>query len=101
MALHTRKDQYGLYTGVRTEEIYRTSRLVSTLTGLKVQANKVVVGTTPLPTKPAFTQDGAEGTHNLRDHEPRHGGLSKSNLSWASIPDVTPFASGWKKWASA
>jgi 2-isopropylmalate synthase len=45
MALNVRGDQYGgLTTGIRTEELARTSRLVSRLTGYPVQYNKAVVG---------------------------------------------------------
>ena len=45
MALRTRGDHFaGLETGVRTEELARTSRLVSRLTGYAVQHNKAVVG---------------------------------------------------------
>src|SRR5262249_44020621 len=45
MALKIRPDQFpGLETCVRTEELARTSRLVSRLTGSPVQYNKAVVG---------------------------------------------------------
>ena len=45
MALRTRADFFdGLDTGIRTEELARTSRLVSRLTGYPVQYNKAVVG---------------------------------------------------------
>jgi 2-isopropylmalate synthase len=45
MALKIRPDQFpGLETGVQTEELARTSRLVSRLTGYPVQYNKAVVG---------------------------------------------------------
>src|SRR5712692_7194113 len=45
MALKIRADQFpGLESGVRTEELARTSRLVSRLTGYPVQYNKAVVG---------------------------------------------------------
>jgi 2-isopropylmalate synthase len=45
MALKIRPDQFpGLETGIRTEELARTSRLVSRLTGYPVQYNKAVVG---------------------------------------------------------
>jgi 2-isopropylmalate synthase len=45
MALSTRSDYFGhLQTSVRTEELARTSRLVSRLTGYPVQYNKAVVG---------------------------------------------------------
>ena len=52
MALHVRKSYYNKYLGreddvdtaltnVKTQEIYKTSRLVSTVTGMVVQPNKV------------------------------------------------------------
>ncbi len=44
MAIRTRGDSFAATTGVLTEEIARTSRLVSTLTGYTVQRNKAVVG---------------------------------------------------------
>jgi 2-isopropylmalate synthase len=45
MALKIRPDQFpGLETGVHTEELAKTSRLVSRLTGYPVQFNKAVVG---------------------------------------------------------
>jgi 2-isopropylmalate synthase len=45
MALRTRADFYGgVDTGVRSEELARSSRLVSRLTGYPVQYNKAVVG---------------------------------------------------------
>jgi 2-isopropylmalate synthase len=45
MAVRIRPDQFpGLSTGVHTEELARTSRLVSRLTGYPIQYNKAVVG---------------------------------------------------------
>ncbi len=44
MALKTRQDRSGVDLGVNTRELYRTSRLVSDLTGIVVQPNKAVVG---------------------------------------------------------
>ena len=44
MALETRKDLYQVSTNVDTRQIYRTSRLVSDITGFVVQPNKAVVG---------------------------------------------------------
>jgi len=44
MALTTRKDYFGFTTGIKLDEIYRTSRLVSALTGMPVQPNKAIVG---------------------------------------------------------
>ena len=45
MALRTRADFFGgIDTGIKSEELARTSRLVSRLTGYPVQYNKAVVG---------------------------------------------------------
>jgi 2-isopropylmalate synthase len=44
MALKTRGDYYNLTTNIETTQIYRTSRLVSELTGFAVQSNKAIVG---------------------------------------------------------
>ncbi|MGO9909735.1 MAG: 2-isopropylmalate synthase, partial [Acidimicrobiales bacterium] len=45
MALKIRSDQFpGLETGVKTEELAKTSRLVSRMTGYQLQWNKAVVG---------------------------------------------------------
>jgi len=37
MAINTRKDLFGLSTGIKTEQIYKSSRMVSELTGFVVQ----------------------------------------------------------------
>jgi 2-isopropylmalate synthase len=44
MAMRVRADRLPLETNVRTEEIYRTSRLLSEITGVDVQPNKAIVG---------------------------------------------------------
>ena len=44
MALKTRFDYYGLETNINTKKLYPTSHLVSTITGMKVQRNKAIVG---------------------------------------------------------
>jgi len=45
MAIHTRPDFFGkAKTNINTKEIYRTSQLVSQLTGFVIQPNKAVVG---------------------------------------------------------
>src|SRR5271154_5281848 len=43
MLLHTREPSLGLWTGIETTEIARTSRLVSRLTGYPVQPNNSIV----------------------------------------------------------
>lgn len=44
MALQTRREYYHATTDINSKHIYRTSRLVSTLTGIAVPPNKAVVG---------------------------------------------------------
>jgi len=44
MALKTRADYYGCHTAIKTERLYPASHLVSSITGMKVQRNKAIVG---------------------------------------------------------
>lgn len=44
LALYTRGDYYQIQTGIDLKQIYRTSRLVSSLSGVIIQPNKAVVG---------------------------------------------------------
>jgi 2-isopropylmalate synthase len=58
MLLHTRESSVGLWTGVNTREIARTSRLVSRLTGYAVQPNKAIVGRNAFAHESGIHQDG-------------------------------------------
>ena len=58
MALKTRADLFGLTTGIKTKELYRTSRLVSDLTGMSPQANKAIVGGNAFRHQSGIHQDG-------------------------------------------
>lgn len=58
MALATRRDLLPFCTNVNTREIYRTSRLVSRLTGIPVQPNKAVVGENAFRHEAGIHQDG-------------------------------------------
>jgi 2-isopropylmalate synthase len=58
MLLHTRESSVGLWTGVNTKEIARTSRLVSRLTGYPVQPNKAIVGKNAFAHEAGIHQDG-------------------------------------------
>ncbi|HPJ73210.1 MAG TPA: 2-isopropylmalate synthase, partial [bacterium] len=58
MALKVRRDIWGLTTGIRSRQIYKTSRLVSHLTGLAVQRNKAVVGENAFAHESGIHQDG-------------------------------------------
>jgi 2-isopropylmalate synthase len=58
MLLRTRESSHGLWTGVNTTEIARTSRLVSRLTGYPVQPNKAIVGRNAFAHEAGIHQDG-------------------------------------------
>lgn len=59
MALCTRPEQFGgAWTGVKTENIRRVSRLVSRLTGMQVQRNKAIVGANAFAHEAGVHQDG-------------------------------------------
>ncbi|MDR7419902.1 MAG: 2-isopropylmalate synthase [Armatimonadota bacterium] len=44
MALRTRRDAYGVRTNIDTTRLFRTSRLLTAITGVPVQPNKAIVG---------------------------------------------------------
>jgi 2-isopropylmalate synthase len=58
MGLRTRKDFYGADTAVNAEEISKTSRLVSKITGMVVQPNKAIVGANAFAHTSGIHQDG-------------------------------------------
>jgi len=58
MALKTRREQLGLGTAIQTEEIVRTSRLLTSLTGMQVQRNKAIVGANAFAHEAGIHQDG-------------------------------------------
>jgi 2-isopropylmalate synthase len=81
MALATRQDSYQLYSGVVTEHIYRTSHLVSSLTGVPVQPNKAIVGDNAFAHESGIHQDGflkARSTYEIMT--PQSIGLHQSRL---------------------
>ena len=58
MALATRKDMYGLYTKIKTDQIYKSSRLLTQITGIPVQPNKAIVGANAFAHESGIHQDG-------------------------------------------
>jgi len=81
MAIRTRKDLYDLTTGIDTKQIYRTSRLVSELTGFPVQPNKAIVGSNAFGHASGIHQDGMIKmpiTYEIID--PRTVGIPSSSL---------------------
>ncbi|HET6466484.1 MAG TPA: 2-isopropylmalate synthase, partial [Nitrospiria bacterium] len=58
MTLRTRRHLFNADTRIHTEEITKTSRLVSKITGMMVQANKAVVGANAFAHESGIHQDG-------------------------------------------
>ena len=58
MALKTRQDFFKLTTNIDTTQIYRTSRLVSELTGFFIQPNKAIIGANAFRHQSGIHQDG-------------------------------------------
>jgi|DewCreStandDraft_2_1066082.scaffolds.fasta_scaffold00423_4 2-isopropylmalate synthase len=81
MALKTRRDFFGLQTRIDTTQIYKTSRLVSSRTGILVQPNKAIVGANAFAHESGIHQDGIlkeRSTYEIMD--PRDIGLVTSTL---------------------
>jgi 2-isopropylmalate synthase len=81
MALKTRRDLFGLETGINARHIYLVSRLVSHLTGIPVQPNKAVVGSNAFAHSSGIHQDGVlkeRSTYEIID--PRDVGVPDSEI---------------------
>jgi len=81
MALKVKPDFYGVMTTIHTEEITRTSRLVSNLTGIWVQPNKAIVGSNAFAHSSGIHQDGvlkARQTYEIID--PKSVGIAESRM---------------------
>jgi len=81
MAIKTRRDFFNLTTNINTTQIYKTSRLVSELTGFSVQPNKAIVGANAFSHEAGIHQDGVIKmpiTYEIMD--PRTVGIPASSL---------------------
>jgi len=81
MALKTRRDFFDLTTNISTTQIYKTSRLVSELTGFSVQPNKAIIGANAFRHESGIHQDGVIKmpiTYEIMD--PRTVGIPASSL---------------------
>lgn len=81
MALETRKDFFGMHTGAKTDELLRTSRMVSTFTGIPVQPNKAIVGSNAFAHESGIHQDGIlkeKSTYEIMDAD--KVGAGETNL---------------------
>jgi len=81
MALRTRKDLMGFESGIRAEEIYRTSKLLQSITGIGVQPNKAIVGANAFAHEAGIHQHGVlQKPLTYEIMTPESVGVSKSRL---------------------
>ena len=58
VALAVRKESFGVTTGIRLEELFRTSRMLTEITGAQVAPNKAIVGANAFAHEAGIHQDG-------------------------------------------
>jgi 2-isopropylmalate synthase len=81
MAIKTRQDFFNLTTGIDTTQIYKTSRLVSELTGFPVQPNKAIVGANAFSHSSGLHVDGViKNRATFEIMEPQTVGIPSSSL---------------------
>lgn len=81
MALRTRQEFFNVTTNIDTTQIYRTSRLVSELTGFPVQPNKAIVGANAFRHQSGIHQDGfMKNAMTYEIMDPKSVGVPASSL---------------------
>ena len=58
MALHTRKEYYDVETKINTRQLYRSSKLLSTITGVAINPSKPIVGANAFAHEAGIHQHG-------------------------------------------
>ncbi|PSF37527.1 2-isopropylmalate synthase [Aphanothece hegewaldii CCALA 016] len=109
MALHVRRSYFNPFlgrpaesteplTGINTKEIYKTSRLVSNLTGMMVQPNKAIVGVNAFAHQSGIHQDGVlkhKLTYEIMDAESI--GLTNNQIVLGKLSGRNAFQSRLKE----
>ena len=82
MALRTRKDHFNGYeTNINIKEIYPTSKLVSSITGIEPQPNKAIVGKNAFSHESGIHQDGVlKHTETYEIMSAKDIGLDKNSI---------------------
>ncbi len=81
MALHTREEYFGLETGIQTQRLYPTSRIVANVTGMHAPRNKAIVGENAFAHEAGIHQHGMLRHHTTYEiMRPEDVGLARSNL---------------------
>ncbi len=81
MAVHTRPQNFPVFSDIDTTQITRTSRMVSAYTGMSIQPNKAIVGANAFAHEAGIHQDGMLKHHTTYEiMRPETVGLSASSL---------------------
>ncbi len=81
MALKVRKDVFSdVYTNINTKEIYPTSRMIASVTGIEPQPNKAIVGKNAFAHESGIHQDGVlKHKETYEIFSPEEIGLNKED----------------------
>jgi len=86
MAVSTRKDVFKASHNIDTTQIYRTSKLVSSLTGISVQPNKAIVGANAFAHESGIHQHGVlEEKSTYEIMTPESIGLRRNRISLGKL----------------
>jgi 2-isopropylmalate synthase len=81
MILKSRYQILNIDTNINTQNIYRTSRLVSTLMNMPVQPNKAIVGRNAFAHSSGIHQDGVlKNRENYEIMDPKDVGINESSI---------------------
>jgi 2-isopropylmalate synthase len=81
MAIKTRADRFGVDTGIITEQLYPTSRLLAQITGIPIPINKPIVGDNAFAHEAGIHQDGVlKHRLNYEIMSPESVGLDSNRL---------------------
>lgn len=74
MGINTRADYYNKTTNINTKQIYRTSKLVSSITGVQIPPNKAVIGAN------AFAHESGIHQHGMMSHKQTYEIMTPSSI---------------------
>lgn len=81
MAIKTRSDNFNCYTDIVTEQISKTSNLVSHMTGVEIQHNKAIVGANAFAHESGIHQHGVLNCRETYEiMTPESVGLKKNSI---------------------
>ena len=76
MALKTRNEYYDAYTNIDTKELFKTSQLISKLSGMAVQRNKAIIG------RNAFAHEAGIHQHGVIANKSTYEIMSPADIGW-------------------